>query len=433
MMVVNWRKLLESKPRFLRVFRKYFLTPTAVTVARAGATAAVEESQPGERIVELDGLRGLACLLVLVYHIMPHRIPLGWAAVDLFFVLSGYLITSIILKFSQEDHFLFHFYMRRGLRIWPAYFLTVLMVAAAVPFLPRPYVSAGLPYVMTYSHNLPLYWSGNAPVFSSYLEHVWSLALEEQFYTLWPLLLVLVGRRWVIPLSAALLLTSVLARICGFSWLLLLARGDGLVLGAILAAIPAIGEVRKRTTKGWQIIFGACGAVAVVYLAALAATGGILPLVTPRWPALTVLAVNLLGFGIVGLVLCRQGSPGLWPLRRPRLVRIGKLSYGLYMFHYVILCLSDDAAQGFGLGGRPFWREALTVIVIFGLAAISWRYFERPILALKDRFPYRPSGQNELKGPHDASALAKAAGARRIDPERDHHDPRRVDLRGPVL
>ena len=219
----------------------------------------------------------------------------------------------------------------------------------------------------------------------------------------------------------------------GFSWLLLLARGDGLVLGAILAAIPAIGEGRKRITKGWQIIFGAGGAVAVVYLAALAATGGILPLVTPRWPAFTVLAVNLLGFGIVGFVLCRRGSPALWPLRRPRLVHVGKLSYGLYIYHYVILCLSDDVAVRLGLGGRPLWREALTVSVIFGLAAVSWRYFERPILTLKDRFPYRPSRQNELKGPHDASALAKAAGARRIDPERDHHDPRRVDLRGPVL
>jgi peptidoglycan/LPS O-acetylase OafA/YrhL len=71
----------------------------------------------GERIDELDGLLGLACLLVLVYHIMPHRIPLGWATVDLFFVLSGYLITSIILKYSHEKHFLYHFYMRRGLRI----------------------------------------------------------------------------------------------------------------------------------------------------------------------------------------------------------------------------------------------------------------------------------------------------------------------------
>ena len=83
---------------------------------------------------------------------------MGWAAVDFFFVLSGYLITSIILTFSREKHFLFHFYMRRGLRIWPVYFLTVLMTAAAVPFLPRPYEPAGLLYLLTYTQNLPLYW-----------------------------------------------------------------------------------------------------------------------------------------------------------------------------------------------------------------------------------------------------------------------------------
>jgi peptidoglycan/LPS O-acetylase OafA/YrhL len=414
MVVVNWRKRLDSRPRFHSVFRKCFFSSTGLGVARADAAPAVEVSQTCERIVELDGLRGLACLLVLVYHVMPHRIPLGWAAVDLFFVLSGYLITSIILKFSQEDHFLFNFYMRRGLRIWPIYFLTVLTVAVAVPFLPRPFVPVGLPYVLTYTQNLPLYWSGNSLNFSSYLDHIWSLAIEEQFYVLWPLLVVLVGRRGVIPLAFALLAASVSARMLGFSWLLLLARGDGLVLGSILAAIPAVRGGHEPTANRWQVIFGTAAITAVAYLAALSATGGIVPLVTPRWPALTVLAVNLLTFSIVGIVLCRRGSPGLWPLRRPRLVRIGKLSYGLYMFHYVILCLSDDAAWGLGLGGRPLWREALTVVVIFGLAAVSWRYFERPILALKDRFPYRPSGRNEYKGTHDAPALASVADARRL-------------------
>jgi peptidoglycan/LPS O-acetylase OafA/YrhL len=411
-MVVNRRKRLESRPRFHSDFRKGFFASSGLGVARADAAPAVEVSQTCEQIVELDGLRGLACLLVLVYHVMPHRIPLGWAAVDLFFVLSGYLITSIILKFSQEDHFLFHFYMRRGLRIWPVYFLTVLTVAAAVPFLPRPFVPVGLPYVLTYTQNLPLYWSANSSNFTSYLDHIWSLAIEEQFYVLWPLLVVLVGRRGVIPLALAVLSASVSARMFGFSWLLLLARADGLVLGAILAAIPAIRRGHEPTAKRWQVGFGAAAITAVAYLAALFAAGGIVPLVTPRWPALTVLAVNLLAFGIVGIVLCRRGSPGLWPLRRPRLVRIGKLSYGLYMFHYVILCLSDDAAWGLGLGGRPLWREAITVVVIFGLAAVSWRYFERPILALKDRFPYRPSGRNEYKGTHDASALARVADAR---------------------
>ncbi|HKI18261.1 MAG TPA: acyltransferase, partial [Isosphaeraceae bacterium] len=113
----------------------------------------------GQRVRELDALRGLACLLILVYHLMPHRVPGGWAGVDLFFILSGFLITSIILKSFHERHFLAHFYVRRGLRIWPVYYLTVLLLAAATPILPRPYDLGGLPYLLTYTQNVPLYWS----------------------------------------------------------------------------------------------------------------------------------------------------------------------------------------------------------------------------------------------------------------------------------
>ena len=99
-------------------------------------------------------MRGLACLLILVYHIMPHRIPCGWIAVDLFFVLSGYLITSIVLKFSEEKRFLLHFYVRRGLRIWPVYFLTVVTMAARGS-LPPAALCASRPAVPADLHATP--------------------------------------------------------------------------------------------------------------------------------------------------------------------------------------------------------------------------------------------------------------------------------------
>ncbi len=181
----------------------------------------------GQRILELDALRGLACLAIFIHHLAPHRFPWGWAAVDLFFVLSGFLITSIILNSFHERRFLGHFYMRRGLRIWPIYFLTVLLLAAATPILPRPYDSYGLPYLLTYTQNVPLYWSYKAPQFTSYLMHTWSLAIEEQFYLIWPLLVCLVGRRGVVPLSLALLFASVWARAHGFHWWLLLRAATG--------------------------------------------------------------------------------------------------------------------------------------------------------------------------------------------------------------
>ena len=127
---------------------------------------------------------------------------------------------------------------------------------------------------------------------------------------------------------------------------------------------------------------------AMVYLIALSARGGMSTLDMPMWPASTVLVVNLFGFGVVGLVVCLQGHPALRPLRGRWLVKAGQLSYGLYMYHYVILLLSDDCCPAVRPGGRPFWRQALTVVAIFALAALSWRYIERPFLRLKDRFSY---------------------------------------------
>ena len=349
------------------------------------------------RVPELDAIRGLACLLVLVYHFKPHAVPGGWAAVDVFFLLSGYLITAILLKNAGGPRFLAHFYARRGLRIWPVYYLAVALVAAASPFLPRGTDFAGLPYVLTYTQNLPKLWSGASPEFSPYLSHAWSLAVEEQFYLAWPLAVVLAGRRRVVPLALAMLAASVGARASGVNWWLLPARADGLALGALLAALqPGPDRTGPRTRSA----FAAIALAALGYLGAVTATGGMSTVGPPRWPGPTLLAVNLAAFGAVGLVLCHEGRPALGVLRRRGLVWLGTVSYGLYMAHYPAILLSDDLANRLGMRGRPFWREALTAAVIVGLAALSWRYVERPLLRLKDRFPYQRPGR---PAPHPAN------------------------------
>jgi peptidoglycan/LPS O-acetylase OafA/YrhL len=284
------------------------------------------------------------------------------------------------------------------------YYLTVLLLVAAAPILPRPYNLGGIPYLLTYTQNVPLYWSSTAPHFAAYLMHTWSLAIEEQFYLIWPPLICIVGRRGVIPLSLALAFASVWARGHGFHWWLLLARGDGLAMGSLLAVILSGrgGEIRRPMMLRWA--FGTGSVAAIMYLIAFSARGGLSPLHMPMWPATTVLVVNLFGFGVVGLVVCLQGHPALRPLRGRWLVKVGQLSYGLYMYHYVVLLFSDDLAQRFGLGGRPFWRQALTAVAIFALAAVSWRYVERPFLRLKDRFSYGPSHHTRGQSPHFVGA-----------------------------
>ncbi len=368
---------------------------TRIQAPRANADAAVM----GGRVLELDALRGLACMVIVFHHFKPHLLPFGWAAVDLFFILSGYLITAIIIRHAGEKRFLLNFYVRRGLRIWPVYYLTVLTIAAAAPWLPRYYNFDGLPYLLTYTQEFGLHWGSRVPIFSEYTAHMWSLAIEEQYYLIWPALICLVGRRGVVPLALAVVVAAVWARSSGMYWRILLTRADGLALGAILAALFAS---REAIRSHWAVprVLTILGLASLGYLTVLIASGGMPRPEAPPWPGLSMLVINILGASIIGLVVYHRGKPGLRVLRRPRLVWVGQLSYGIYVYHYILMLMSDDIAQALGKGGRPFWRETLTVAVIFGLAALSWRFVELPLLRLKDRFEYGRRLNSGLARPH---------------------------------
>ncbi|MDR3634763.1 MAG: hypothetical protein P4L84_13245 [Isosphaeraceae bacterium] len=110
------------------------------------------------RSAELDGVRGLAAVAFVSHHMFADRVPFGWAAVDVFFVLSGYLITSIVLEHGQSHGFLPAFNARRGLRIWPIYYL--LLVDLAVGWRDDP---AAVPHYLTYTQQIPHYWGGRMP------------------------------------------------------------------------------------------------------------------------------------------------------------------------------------------------------------------------------------------------------------------------------
>ena len=202
------------------------------------------------RIVELDALRGLAAVVVVLFHSSQKRIPCGWAAVDLFFVLSGFLITSIILRHGSSPGFLKSFYVRRALRVWPIYYALIAVLIVLSPLLARPTHWAGLPYTLTFTQSLPLYWSMISPTFSDYFGHSWTLAVEEQFYLLWPPLVLIAGRKRLPLLALVCLAVSSFLRLRGFNITLLGARSDGLALGGLLAAIVDSEGVRSRSHLG---------------------------------------------------------------------------------------------------------------------------------------------------------------------------------------
>ncbi len=294
------------------------------------------------RVPELDALRGLAALAIVVYHFALSWFPIGWAAVDLFFVLSGYLITSIILEHQESPRFLGRFYLRRGLRIWPIYYLSLLVLLVLGPYLPRPTDWGRLAAYLTYTQNVERCWSATAREFSWYFNHTWTLAIEEQFYLFWPALVRLAGRRRVAILALAMLSASVVARGCGVHWWTLLGRSDGLALGALLAT-----GLRDRARLEWWLAghrrgLGFLAVVAAGYLGVVAARGGLPGHGMPLWPATTVLAINGLFVGAVGLVVLNTGRPALGWLRRRRLVYLGRISYGLYLYHMIVLRIKLD-------------------------------------------------------------------------------------------
>ena len=192
------------------------------------------------RIPELDALRGLSALLIVALHLgLGPTCPAFARAVDLFFVLSGYLITATILEHRGPPASSGTSTPRRALRIWPIYYLALLGFAFVVnPIRRRPHRLDGLWAHLTYTQNLPYYWGDRIPPFSPWFRHTWTLAIEEQFYLLWPLLAMRAGRRWLAVAALALIAGPIAARTQWPPWLLL-TRSDGFAFGALLAIVPA--------------------------------------------------------------------------------------------------------------------------------------------------------------------------------------------------
>ena len=340
----------------------------------------------------------------MIFHLNPAAFPPGWTGVDLFFVLSGYLITNIILKYQQSPRFLLAFYARRGLRIWPIYYLVFILLIAINPFLPKPYALDAWPFYATYTQNLPSYWGGHMPPFNPAFDHTWTLAIEEQYYLLWPALVMLAGPRRCLPLCLAVIALAFVARE-GFAFYfvvpvvrpamserLLIARCDGFALGGLLAVLfrePLAGRLPLRQV----CVLGAALVVGGGYLAIAFATGGpgALGLPTPGNPALTILMVGLFYFSVVGFVLLGSGRPILAALRWKPLCDLGVISYGLYMYHYVIYWMID----GFGANPddfnyhQPWPVSAAKVLLTIAVAIVSWHCVEKPIMRLKGRFEYQ--------------------------------------------
>jgi peptidoglycan/LPS O-acetylase OafA/YrhL len=333
------------------------------------------------RIAELDGLRGAAAVLIVAYHLFIDYLPGCWAAVDVFFVLSGFLITNILLRHELSCGFLVAFYARRGLRIWPIYYLLIMALVVS-----RLHVPSTLPYYLTYTQQLPLYWGGRMPAWLP-MQHAWTLALEEQFYLIWPVLVFLVGRRSTPLLALIVAGAAIVLRMTGFSWWILAGRCDGFALGGLLAAIVANRDTLTARRQIAKCAFGLAG-FAVVLMVILAANGRLFSNGGYITVGMRTTVASCGSFALVAAVLYHAGHPLLAFLRMRVIVYLGTISYGIYLYHHPIIQMSHPLGRLLGLAPGPALWGTECALTLF-LAVLSWHLIERPILRLKDRVPYQ--------------------------------------------
>jgi peptidoglycan/LPS O-acetylase OafA/YrhL len=350
-----------------------------------------------EHIRCLDGLRGLAVLMVLWAHSTPisgaverklgFSFGFGYLGVEIFFVLSGFLITRILLWDRVQGVPLRYFLARRFLRIFPIYYLTL----AVAWFLWRDPLA---PWAAIYFSNY--YNAIYAPV--THLSHTWSLAVEEHFYIVWPLIVCFLPRnsaKWValgvFPVIAIATAIFIITRHYTDQNVTIrlihegsLCRMMSLGIGATLAFYE--GSLRAMSKRTWLILL------------ALAVTGAALSqmparIVTFRYTPLTKLAGFALFSGASMAALIRLRNSRIFPLpllRSNALTFIGRISYGLYLYHMPIYVQLDCQTAEHT---TPLWKNFLAIGITVVVAVASFYLIESPILNLKKRFAAKPKQQ----------------------------------------
>ncbi len=348
-----------------------------------------------QRIAELDGLRAIGAISILCYHLWPTTLFIGWTRVDFFFILSGYFITLNLIRHELSYSFLFHFWMRRIFRTWPPYYLLLFLIFAFP--ISSDYFSNDNPLnlrsfvvLCTFTQDLTFCWPESTFTFPSGAVQTWSLAIEQQFYLFWPVLIVLVRRPRVIPLAVCLIITSIIARKLGVHAGVIFARFDGLALGALLASITNTSS-GSNNPESWL-------RPALIVFGLLSFTFFVSPWAYMESPiaeisgcgAVSLFAVNGVFLSIVGLIISYAGHPLLSFLRNRILCYLGEISYGIYIYHLVVF---DFITKHFGQ--RTILTDSAKILFALIAAAISWECFERPIGTLTSRISATSAGANQ--------------------------------------
>jgi peptidoglycan/LPS O-acetylase OafA/YrhL len=372
------------------------------------------------RLPALDGLRGLAILAVVAFHcscllmmreptwldrLVSRVLHAGWCGVDLFFTLSGYLITGLLLDLKEAAAPLGPFYARRLLRIAPLYYLVLALHFWVVPLVvPARFASPELDHQAWYWLYLSNVHFSLDGTLDPLVVHTWSLAVEEQFYLLWPLVVLRCDRptlisfaTWMIPTALALRLICWGLGGSVAAYMLTPCHMDSLAAGALIVAYQRTG-VSRETLLRWAWGLGAAAAVGIAFIVA---ERGIF------WNEDSLgytLGITVATAGAAALVLAARFSGAETRLHRVLASRalqtVGRVSYGMYLFHlpllgYLVLAQLDlrrvPRAPGASLTPWFLLESALVLAVTFILAFVSWHLFEKRLLAWRRPAPALPT------------------------------------------
>lgn len=328
---------------------------------------------------DIDGLRAIAVLAVVMFHADVPGFPGGYVGVDVFFVISGYLIASLILKGIEDGTFtIAGFYERRARRIFPALFTVIgLTAVAALVVLPPWEIAAFAKSVLAtalFGSNILFYLEAGyfaAPAEAKPLLHTWSLAVEEQYYIVFPLLMVALAR-WPARLPGVVLLLAALS----------------LLASAVAVETRPVAAFYLAHYRAWELLLGVLAALDALPVARSPALRGAL-----AWLGLILIAASVALYsehtafpGLAALAPCAgalliihtggAGAPTAVArvlMSRP-MVFVGLISYSLYLWHWPLLVF----AKALAAGDPSPWTTSGVVGASFVLATLSWRFVERP-------------------------------------------------------
>ncbi|MCW3542944.1 acyltransferase family protein [Burkholderia cenocepacia] len=323
---------------------------------------------------ELDTLRAIAVVAVMLSHWVPgFAYPINWGLVGVyvFFSISGYVITRGLLSEQARSGGsidLRWFFARRVIRIWPIYFLTIAFIYFVYP----GFVDGGMGWHMLFLSNIFFSLKG-AFLFPV---HFWSLSVEQQFYLAWPFILIAYHRRNLMIVIAAMMIVSPLSRWYFDVYLHNIQAAfyapnsnlDCLAAGALVA----VAEIRKSWDRALNA-GGALGAALLAFIVTMSASGNDL------WNiALTGTAIAMISAWLIAWL--GRSSKRSRALCNPVSLYIGRISYGMYLYH---LMIGSYIFYGTPIGKLPIWVSAISSVAItVAIASMSWHFIERPLLSI---------------------------------------------------